>query len=114
MTGHERLRHDARRLLLIQFLPLVPILFGVLVTIGGPRHFGALGAWFHLYWWVFGVTLGLIYVVIGIITSYLLRCPWCTFRFQQASIENFAFVVSEPPIRFCPHCGTSLSRKLGT
>jgi hypothetical protein len=111
MTGHEQLRRDARRFLLIQFLPVVPIIFDFVLVIGGPRHFGALGAWFHLYWWAFGATFGLAYVAISIATSYLLRCPWCNFRFSQAAIDNFAFFVTDPPVRFCPHCGTSLSKK---
>lgn len=112
MTAWEFLRRRARRLYLVQMLPMLPLIALFVLPLGGGRVFGRIGAWFELYWWaVFMVTLGVM-LVVRVTATHWLRCPWCRFRFGDGAIVTFGFGKFDTGIRYCPHCGNALTQAM--
>lgn len=108
MTARELLNRRAR---LIYFLPLFASLPGIMIvalSLGGSRAFGAIGVWFANYWWALLVTLIVSTWLVKAGFAFMLRCPWCNFRFGSAEVSAFVFPEDARRINFCMHCGHSL------
>ena len=112
------MRLKSRRLLWAQFLPIIPggVAFAVAFFAETPyaqSPYTPLVAWCVANWWLL-LTLGCAISVVPVMLGawVYLRCPLCNFRFARAAINLFAFASSEQLIKYCPHCGVSLSEKL--
>lgn len=110
MTGREFLRKRARWLLavmLVAWLPAV-VAYGVAVLFATSESNGFVAWCADAWWWLVLVAMAIFFLA-TLAQWFLLRCPFCRFRFALASITTFALARLSSLIGFCPHCGVDLS-----
>jgi hypothetical protein len=54
------------------------------------------------------------FVIAQLATPWVFRCLSCRFRFSRAGASTLQFLLRPPVIRFCPHCGVSLTDTRGS
>ena len=66
--------------------------------------------WCSLYWWQVLLYSLIPFVLISVITSFLLRCPFCNFRFSRAGITKLTLAFDTAAVKYCPQRGGSFDQ----
>jgi hypothetical protein len=110
VTGLEYLRKRARIAYALPLAPLLPGLLALAVALVGRGSEHGLVQFCSNYWWTMLGVGALACFVAMVVGARVLRCPFCRFQLSTAGAGPIQFVSGSSAVRFCPHCGTDLTR----